>query len=127
MPDKRPSDFRVQWDALQQEAAALAAEEKALRGLVPQTGKAEQQAARAAALAVDKDALVFAVWATTARDLADALLLAELAHDLFWPGVGAFPALPADLGDRDQREVAVAQLVLGVFTASQAIAEGGNS
>jgi hypothetical protein len=127
MPEiKRPSDYRAQWGALQREAAALAAEGKARHGLSPNP-KVEEQAARAAALAVSKDAVAHGAWEATARDLADVLLLAEIAWDLFWPGVGAFPTLPADIEDRDQREVAVAYLVCGVFTASNAIADGGNS
>lgn len=35
MPEKHPSDYRGQWDVLVQEAAALAAEGKAQRGLLP--------------------------------------------------------------------------------------------
>jgi hypothetical protein len=122
---KRPSDFRAQWDALQSESAALAAEGKVLRGLAP-SPKVEEREARAAALAVSQDAVAHAAWETTARDLADALLLAEIAWSYHW-GLGTFPELPADIEDRGQREVAVAYLVRGVFTASKAVADGGNS
>jgi hypothetical protein len=53
------------------------------------------------------------------------LLLAEIAHDLFWPGFGAFPETPADIAN--ECNAAVAYLVRGVFTASQAIAERRDS
>jgi hypothetical protein len=56
------------------------------------------------------------------------LLLAEIAWDYAWglAGTAPFPTLPADIEGREQREVAVAYLVRGVFTVSQAIAEGRN-
>jgi hypothetical protein len=118
---KRPSELRAEWDALQAEAAALAAEPMAEPG-----PKAEAKEARVAMLVAKKELLATAAWVGDACDLADVLLLAEIAWDLHW-GVGTFPQLPADIDDRDQREVAVAYLVRGVFTASQAIADGGNS
>ena len=118
---KRPSELRAEWDALQSEAAALEAEPIAEPGPA-----AEAKEARAAMLAAKKDLLATAAWVGEARDLADVLLLAELAWDLWW-GVGSFPQLPAGIDDRELREVAVAYLVRGVFTASQAIAEGRNS
>jgi hypothetical protein len=70
-------------------------------------------------LAVEKDLLASAAWVGPVHDLADVLLLAEIVWDLFW-GLGTFPDLPADIDDRDQRQVSVAYLVRGVFTASQA-------
>jgi hypothetical protein len=115
---KRPSDYRTQWDALQQEAVALVGGGKPRHGLAP-SPKVEEHEARVAALGVSKDAVAYAVWETTARDVADVLLLAEIVWDLHW-GVGFFPALPADIEDRGQREVAVAYLVRGVFDVSQA-------
>jgi hypothetical protein len=118
MPEKRPSDFRARWDALKQAEAALAAEGRALRGLAP-SPKVEEQEARVAALAVQQDAVAHAAWEATARDLADVLLLAEIAWNYHW-GLGTFPEVPADIEERGQREVAVAYLVRGVFTASQA-------
>jgi hypothetical protein len=119
MPEKRPSDYRAHWDALQQESAALAAEGKAQRGLRPGNPKVEEQEARVAALSVSKDAVAHGAWETKARDWADVLLLAEIAWDYFW-GLGTFPQLPADIDQRDQKEVAAAYLVRGVVDASRA-------
>jgi hypothetical protein len=119
MAEKKPSDFRAQWDALQQESAALAAEDKARHGLLPNP-KVEEQLQRAGALAVSKDAVAHAAWETTARDLADVLLLAELAWDLW--DLGAFAQIPAAIGDLGQRETALVFLCRGVFDAS--IAQG---
>jgi hypothetical protein len=116
---KRPSELRPEWEALKQDAATLAAEGAALRGLPPDDPKVEAQEARVAALALQKDLLAAAAWLGDARDLADVLLLAEITWALFW-GLGTFPQLPADIEDRDQREVAVAYLVRGVFDATQA-------
>lgn len=116
---KCPSELRPEWEALKQDAAALVAEGEALRGLQPDDPKVEAQEARTAALALQKDLLAAAAWLGDARGLADVLLLAEIVWDLYW-GLGTFPQLPADIEDRDQREVAVAYLVRGVFTASQA-------
>jgi hypothetical protein len=123
---KRPAELRPEWDALKQEAAALAAECKTQRGLSADDPRVEGLEARVAALSLQKDLLAAAAWLGDARDLADVLLLAELVWDLFF-GLGTFPQLPADIEDRDQREVAVAYLVRGVFDASQAqaSAEGG--
>jgi hypothetical protein len=131
MPEKRPSDYRAQWDALQQESAALAAQGKAQRGLRPGNPKVEEQEARLAALDVSKDAIAHAVWETTASDLADVLLLAEIVWDFHWglAGVATFPALPPDIDDRPQAEVAVAYLLRGLVDAGQAHAgaEGGTT
>jgi hypothetical protein len=121
---KRPSELRPEWDALKLEAAALAAEGKAQRGLRPDDPKVEAQEAKVAAVVLQKDLLAAAAWLGDARDLADVLLLAELVWDVFW-GLGTFPQLPPDIEDRDQREVAVAYLVRGVFDASQNRAGAG--
>jgi hypothetical protein len=120
---KRPSAYRGQWDALKEEVEVLAADGETLRGLPADDPKVEAHEARAAALGVSKDAVAFGAWETTAQDLADAVLLAEIAWDLWW-GLGTFPQLPADIDDRDQKEVAVAYLVRGVFDAGKAIAQG---
>jgi hypothetical protein len=131
MPEKRPSDWRAQWDLLQQESVALAVEAKALQGLPADDPKVEAQEGALVALHVKKDAIAHAAWLTTARDLADVLLLAELVWDYRWDlaGVTRFPALPPDIDDRSQDEVALAYLVKGVFDASQAqaIADGRSS
>jgi hypothetical protein len=116
---KRPSQLRPEWEALKHDAAALAAEGEAQRGLPADDSKVEALEARVAALSLQKDLLAAAAWLGDVRDLADVLLLAEVVWDLWW-GLGAFPQLPADIEDRDQREVAVAYLVRGVFDASQA-------
>jgi hypothetical protein len=125
---KRPSDFRAQWDALQRESVTLAAEAKALRDLPADHPKVEAQGAALAALHVSKDAVAHGAWLTTAGDLADVLLLAEIVWDLRWglAGVAAFPTPPPDIEDRSVEEIAVAYLVRGVFDASKVIA-GGNS
>ena len=123
---KRPSELRAEWEALQQESAALAAQGKALRGLPPTDPKVAAHEAGVEMLAAKKDLLATAAWVADARDLADVLLLAEIAWDLNW-GVGTFPQLPADIDDRSPDVVAVAYLVRGVFTASQHIADGRNS
>jgi hypothetical protein len=122
---KRPSEIRPEWNALQQEAVALVAEGKAQRDLPADDPKVEGLEARVAALALQKDLLAAAAWLGDARDLVDVLLLAEIVWDLHW-GLGTFPQLPADIGDRDQREVAVAHLVRGVCDAhrAQASTEG---
>jgi hypothetical protein len=126
MAEKRPSDWRAQWDLLQVESVTLAAEAKALQGLPADDPRVEAQEGALAALDVKKDAIAHAAWLTTARDQADVLLLAEIAWDYAWglAGVATFPALPPDIDDRLQREVAIAYLVRGVFTASQATADG---
>jgi hypothetical protein len=116
--------LRPEWEALKQDAAAMAADGEALRGLPSDDPKVEAHEARVGMLAVQKDLLASAAWVGDACDLADVLLLAEITWDLFW-GIGTFPELPADIDDRDQREVAVAYLVRGVFTASQA--QGGTA
>jgi hypothetical protein len=125
MPD-RPSAYRGQWDALKEEAHVLATDAEALRGLPPDDPRVQEQEARVAALVVSQDAVAHGAWESTARDLADVLLLAEIAWSYQW-GLGTFPELPADIEDRAQTEVAVAYLVKGVFDAySQAQAgEGG--
>jgi len=131
MAEKRPSNWRDQWNLLQQESVTLAAEAKALRGLPADDPRVEAQEGALAALDVKKDAIAHAAWLTTARDLADVLLLAEIAWDYTWglAGVATFPTLPADIDDRAQEEVALAYLVKGVFDArqAQAIADGRNS
>jgi hypothetical protein len=124
MAIKRPSELRSEWDALQQEAAALAAEGKALRGLPADDPKVEAQEAKVAAMVLQKDLLAAAAWLGDARDLADVLLLAEVCWDL-WSGLGTFPQFPLDIEDRDQREVAIFYLVRGIFDASQAQASTG--
>jgi hypothetical protein len=126
MPEKRPSDWRDQWNLLQQESVTLTAEAEALQGLPADDPRVEAQEGALAALDVKKDAIAHAAWLTTARNQADVLLLAEIAWDYSWglAGVATFPTLPADIDDRLQREVAIAYLVRGVFTASQAIADG---
>jgi hypothetical protein len=121
---KRPSDFRAQWDALKLEAAVL--QGQTTRGLPPDAPKVQVQEAAIAALNASKDAVAHGAWMTTPRDLDDLALLAEIVFDYFWD-IATFPQLPADIDDRDQREVAVAYLVRGVFTASQTIADGENS
>lgn len=121
---KRPSDYRAAWDALKEEAAALAAHGSTLQGLPPDHPSIEEQEAGVAVLAAKQDAVAHEVWLTTAGDLADLLLLAEVVWTYFW-GLGTFPQLPADIEDKDQREVAVAYLVRGVWDAqSQAQAAG---
>ena len=129
MPDKRPSFYRAQWDALTQEAALLVAEAKALRGLPALHQRVQAQEAALAALDVSKDAVAHGVWLTTAQDLGDLLLLAEIAWDYAWglAGTSPFPTLPADIEDREPDEVGLAYLVKGVFDAAKAIADGGNS
>jgi hypothetical protein len=118
---KRPSAYRGQWDALKEEVEVLAADGETLRGLPADDPKVEAHEARVAALCVSKDAVAHGAWETTARDTADVLLLAEIAWDYFW-GLGTFPQLPADIDDRDQKEVAVAYLVSAVWNVS--IAQG---
>jgi hypothetical protein len=119
MPDKRPSDYRAQWEALKQEEAALAAEGKALRGLLPQTAKIAEQEARVAALVVSQDAVAHAAWEATARDLDDVLMLGEIAWSYWW-GLGTFPALPADIETKGQDVIAIAYLVRGIADVAQA-------
>lgn len=70
------------------------------------------------ALGVSQDAVAHGCWEATARDLGDVLLLAGIAWT-YWYGVGVFPALPVDIDCRDQKEVAIAYLIRGVFDATQ--------
>jgi hypothetical protein len=124
MPEKRPSDYRAQWDALQGESTALAAEAKALRGLPAHDPKVQAQEAALAALDVSKDAVAHGVWLTTAQDLGDLLLLAEIAWEYAWglAGTAPFPTLPAGIEEREQEEIAVAYLIRGVVAVAAALA-----
>ena len=74
----------------------------------------------------EKDAVAHGAWLTTARDLADLALLAEMVFDYFFD-IATFPQLPADIDDREDQEVAVAYLVRGILAVNQAIAEGRHS
>jgi hypothetical protein len=119
---KRPSELRDEWNALKQEAADLAAKGEALRDLPAHASEVQAHEARIGMLAVQQELLACAAWVGEARDLADVLLLAEVAWELWW-GLGTFPELPADIEDKEQRVVAVAYLVKGVWDAVQA--QGG--
>jgi hypothetical protein len=109
---KRPSELRPEWDALQAEAAALA------------DPNAQGRETRTAALALQKDLLAAAAWVGEVRDLADVLLLAELAWDIW--DLGTFPHIAEGIEERGEGHVALAYLCRGVFTAAH-IADGGNS
>jgi hypothetical protein len=124
MPEKRPSDYRAQWDALQGESATLVAEAKALRGIPAHDQRVQAQEAALAALDVSKDAVAHGVWLTTARDLADLLLLAEITWEYAWglAGTAPFPTLPAGIEEREQEEIAVAYLIRGVVAVAAALA-----
>jgi hypothetical protein len=117
---KRPSHFRDAWEALKLEAALLEADEST-RNLPHDDPKVLDKEARVAGLNASKDAVAHEAWLTTARDLADLGLLAEVVFDQFWD-IATFPKLPANIDDRDPREIAVAYLVRGVFDAG--IAQG---
>jgi hypothetical protein len=121
MAEKRPSDFRGEWDTLKHEAVVL--ESRTTRGLPVDDPAVKAEEAAVAALNAGKDAVAHKAWMSTARDLADLELLAEIVFDYFWD-IATFPQLPADIDDRDQREVAVAYLVRGVFDAGKTIAQG---
>jgi hypothetical protein len=125
---KRPSELRSEWEALKQESVAQAAEAKALRGLPSTDPKVMAEEAAAAMLGVKKELLATAAWVADARDLADVLLLAEIAWSLNG-GVGTFPQLPADIDDCGPDELSIAYLLKGIFDASQAqgISEGEHS
>jgi hypothetical protein len=108
--------LRPEWDALRAEAAALA------------DPNAKGREARAAALALQKDLLAAAAWVGDVRDLADVLLLSEIAWDVW--NLGVFPEITEDIEDRGQGAVALAYLCRGVFDAyshAQAIADGRSS
>jgi hypothetical protein len=116
MPDnKRPSDWRDQWDLLQRESVTLAAEGKALRGLPADDPRVEAQEGALAALHVKKEAIAHA------RDLADVLLLAEIVWD-HWglAGVATFPTPPPEIEDFAEKEVAVAYLVRAIADVARA-------
>jgi hypothetical protein len=115
MAEKRPSDYRAQWDALKREAVALHGTTTA--ELPPDHPKVQEQEAAVAALNASKDAIAHGVWLATPRDLADLALLAEVVFDYYWD-IATLPHLPADIDDREQREVAIAYLVRGVFDVS---------
>jgi hypothetical protein len=117
---KRPSDFRDAWEALKLEATLLEADDTT-QGLPHDHPKVLEKEARVAGLNASKDAVAHEAWLTTARDLADLALLAEIVWDQHWD-IATFPDLPADIDDRDPREIADAYLVRGVFDAG--IAQG---
>ena len=58
-------------------------------------------------------------WLTTARDLEDLALLAEVVFDQFWD-IATFPLFPADIDDRDDQQVSVAYLVRGIADVARA-------
>ena len=121
---KRPSDFRDAWEAVKLQAVLLQADDTT-KGLPADDPKVLEHEAVVAALNASKDAVAHEAWMTTARDLADLALLAEVCFDYFWD-VATFDQLPADIDDREQREVAVAYLVRGVIDVhSKAHATGG--
>jgi hypothetical protein len=120
MAEKRPSDLRGQWDALKHEAVVLQAE--CTGGLSPGHPKVQEREAAIASLNARKDAVAHGAWMSTARDLTDLTLLAEVVFDYLWD-IATFPQLPADIEDRDQQQIAVAYLVRGVLVVSQAMAE----
>ncbi len=120
MLEKKPSDFRDQWDALKHEAVVLQAQRT--RGLPPGHPKVQEQEAAIAALNARKDAVAHGTWMSTARDLADLGLLAEVVFAYLWD-IATFPQLPADIEDCDQQQIAVAYLVRGVLAVSHAMAE----
>ena len=122
---KRPSEFRDAWEAIKLQAVLLQADDTT-RGLPADDPKVLEHEAVVAALNASKDAVAHEAWMTTARDVVDLALLAELVFDCFWD-IATFPQLPADIEDRDQQEVAVAYLVRGVLAVSQAIADGRHS
>jgi hypothetical protein len=114
---KRPSELRPEWDALQAEAAALA------------DPNAKGRETRAAALELQKDLLCAAAWVGEVQDLADVLILSEIAWDVW--NFGTFPVIAEDIEDRGEGAVALAYLCRSVFiVASKAqvsIADGRNS
>jgi hypothetical protein len=115
MAEKKPSDFRAEWDTLKREAVVG----QTTPGLPVHDSNVKALEAAIAGLNASKDAVAHGAWLTTARDLADLALLAEVVFDYFWD-IATFP----QFDDRDQREVAVAYLVRGVFDAGKAIAQG---
>lgn len=125
MLEQKPSDFREQWEALKAEAVALEAD-TSTKDLPPTDPKVEAKEAEVAALNAQKDDVAHRAWLTTARDLDDLALLAEVAFDYFFD-IAAFPQYPADIDSRDDQQVAVAYLVRGVFAVRQAIAHRRNS
>jgi hypothetical protein len=124
MAEKRPSDWRAQWDALKREAVHL--EGQATEGLKPGHPKVVELEAAIAALNASKADVAHAIWLTTARDLDDLQLLAEIVFDQWWD-IATFPQYPAGIDDRADQEVALAYLVRGVFAVAHTIAEGKHS
>jgi hypothetical protein len=122
---KRPSELRPEWEALKQESIAQAAEARALRGLPSTDPKVMAEEAAAAMLGVKKELLATAAWVADAHDLADLLLLAEIAWDLNGYA-STFPQLPADIDDCGPDELSIAYLLKGIFDAcqAQAISDG---
>ena len=119
MAEKRPSDFRGEWEALKLKAAAL--EAHSTRDLPPEHPKVQEHETTIAVMNASKDAVAHGAWLATARDLDDLVLLAEIVFDQFWD-IARFPQFPTDIEGRDEQEVAVVYLVRGVFAVSQAIA-----
>ena len=98
MSDKKPTDFRARWDDLRRECEALE-NDNSTKGLGPDDPRVLDQEAQIAANNTLRWEAAEAAWATRARDLADLLLLAEIAYDQFFD-LRAFPSLPAE----DQRQ-----------------------
>ena len=124
MPENKPTDFRAQWDELRRAWEALE-NDRSTASLRPGDPRVIDHEAQLAASNTLKWEAAEAAWATRARDLADLLLLAEIAYDRFFD-LRSFPSLPAGVEDGDNPdESAVAYLVRGIADVAQAQAERG--
>src|SRR5262245_52279771 len=79
MAERKITDLRDRWDALRRECAELEAN-KSTRGLPHDDPKVLAHEAEVAASIVRRGALADDAWALPARDMADLLLLAEIAY-----------------------------------------------
>ena len=103
MPEKKPSDLREQWDALRRAwEAPWQNEANSTSGLQADDPRFLDYEARLAASDTLKLEAAETVWETRARDLADLLLLAEIAYDHVLRPRRSFPSLPAE-GERGER------------------------
>jgi hypothetical protein len=121
MVDRKISDLRDRWDALRREHGDLEADDNRTKGLPHDDPRVLDEEARVAALTVQKDAVADAAWGLPARDMADLLLLAEIAYDLFWGDIRLFPEVVPEIEPTDDRSaIAVAYLVRGIADVAAA-------
>ncbi len=119
MAESKPTDFRAQWDELRRTREALE-DDKSTSGLTADDLRVLDYEAELGANDTLISEAAEAAWATRAHDLADILLLAEIAYDRFFD-LRSFPSLPAGIEiSNNWQERAVACLVRGIVDVARA-------